>query len=322
MKMAAERGAKLTDQLLSFSRRQRLDPRPLNVNEAIAQMRGLLQSTLGGSIQIENHLGDVVWPALADPTQLEVAVLNLAINARDAMPNGGTLTFSSRRRRILDDPELEPGNYIELSISDTGDGMEPEVAARAFEPFFTTKEVGKGTGLGLSMVYGMARQSGGTARIESEIGVGTTVSIFFRRAGRGAEAQSSGDESTGKVSKDRNAARILVIDDDDDVRQFVVSGLEEYGHEVIEADSGQDGIARFMETDPDLVILDFLMPGMSGAEVASHILAAKPGQRLLFVSGYSETDAIRKVAPDADILAKPFRAAVLDDAVREALAGD
>ena len=200
--------------------------------------------------------------------------------------------------------------------------MAPDVLARAFEPFFTTKEVGKGTGLGLSMVYGMARQSGGTARVESELGVGTTVKIYFRRAGRGADAQAGVDDVGAKASGKRSMAKILVIDDDDDVRQFIVSGLEEYGHEVTEADSGQEGIARFIETDPDLVILDFLMPGMSGAEVASHILAAKPGQRLLFVSGYSETDVIRKVAPNADILAKPFRAAVLDEAVREALAAD
>ena len=197
--------------------------------------------------------------------------------------------------------------------------MEPEVLARAFEPFFTTKEVGKGTGLGLSMVYGMARQSGGAARIESEPGVGTTVRIFFRRAGRGADAQAAGEDAGSKLVGERSAARVLVIDDDDDVRRFIVSGLEEYGHEVFEADSGQKGIARFMEASPDLVVLDFLMPGMSGAEVASHILAAKPGQRILFVSGYNETDAIRKVAPDAEILAKPFRAAALEEAVRDAL---
>jgi CheY-like chemotaxis protein len=201
-------------------------------------------------------------------------------------------------------------------------GMEPEILARAFEPFFTTKEVGKGTGLGLSMVYGMARQSGGTARIESEPGAGTTVSIFFRRAGRGAAAHASDEDSSGRLGGGRSVARILVIDDDDDVRQFIVSGLQEYGHEVSEAGSGQEGIARFSEESPDLVILDFLMPGMSGAEVATHILAAKPDQRILFVSGYSETDAIRKVAPDADILAKPFRAAVLEEAIRDALAGD
>ena len=317
---AAERGARLTGQLLAFSRIQRLEVKPTYVAPLIDEMRPLLRNVLGPGIEKKFDLDPHLMPVMADPTQLEVAVLNLAINARDAMPGGGTLSISSKRRRILDVPELEPGNYIELSISDTGTGMEPEVLARAFEPFFTTKEVGKGTGLGLSMVYGMARQSGGTARIESEPGVGTTVKIYFRRAGRGADAPA-GEDAGARAGGKASAAKVLVIDDDDDVRQFIVSGLEEYGHEVTEADSGQEGIARFIETDPDLVILDFLMPGMSGAEVAAHILAAKPEQRLLFVSGYSETDAIRKVAPNAEILAKPFRAAVLDEAVRDALAG-
>jgi len=317
---AAERGARLTGQLLAFSRVQRLEVKPTYVAPLIDEMRPLLRNVLGPGIEKKFDLDPHLMPVMADPTQLEVAVLNLAINARDAMPDGGTLTFSSKRRRILDDPELEPGNYIELSIRDTGVGMEPEVVARAFEPFFTTKEVGKGTGLGLSMVYGMARQSGGTARIESEPGMGTVVSIFFRRAGKAADAQSGSEEAASGRDSSRKAAKILVIDDDDDVRQFVVSGLEEYGHEVSQAGNGQEGIARFMEVDPDLLILDFLMPGMSGAEVAAHILAAKPNQRILFVSGYSETDAIRKVAPNAEILAKPFRAATLDEAVREALA--
>ena len=317
---AAERGARLTGQLLAFSRVQRLEVKPTYVAPLIDEMRPLLRNVLGPGIEKKFDLDPHLMPVMADPTQLEVAVLNLAINARDAMPDGGTLIISSRRRRISDDPELEPGNYIELSISDTGSGMEPEVAARAFEPFFTTKEVGKGTGLGLSMVYGMARQSGGTARIESEPGAGTTVRIFFRRAGGGADVMPGLDEAGEKAGRGRSVGKILVIDDDDDVRQFIAAGLQESGHLVIEAASGQDGIARFVEAEPDLVILDFLMPGMSGAEVASHILAARPGQRILFVSGYSETDAIRKVAPDADILAKPFRAAVLDEAVREALA--
>ena len=319
---AAERGARLTGQLLAFSRVQRLEVKPTLVAPLIDEMRPLLRNVLGPGIEKKFDLDPHLMPVMADPTQLEIAVLNLAINARDAMPDGGTLTISSRRRRISDDPELEPGNYIELSISDTGSGMEPEVAARAFEPFFTTKEVGKGTGLGLSMVYGMARQSGGTARIESEPGAGTTVKIYFRRAGgRGADAPLGGDGASNKPDSERNAAKLLVIDDDDDVRQFIVASLQERGHLVIEAGNGQEGIAKFVEAEPDLVILDFLMPGMSGAEVASHILAARPDQRILFVSGYSETDAIRKVAPDADILAKPFRAAVLDEAVREALAG-
>jgi len=317
---AAERGARLTGQLLAFSRVQRLEVRPTYVAPLIEEMRPLLRNVLGPGIEKKFDLDPHLVPVMADPTQLEVAVLNLAINARDAMPDGGTLSISSRRRRISDDAELAPGNYIELSISDTGVGMEPEVLARAFEPFFTTKEVGKGTGLGLSMVYGMARQSGGTARIESEAGVGTTVKIYFRRASRAVDAQNGGDEAGERAGRKGQAAKILVIDDDDDVRRFIVSGLEEYGHEVTAAGNGQEGIERFMEVEPDLVILDFLMPGMSGAEVATHILAAKPSQRLLFVSGYSETDAIRKVAPNAEILAKPFRAAVLDEAVRETLA--
>src|SRR5512139_2876591 len=181
---AAERGARLTSQLLAFSRVQRLEVRPTYVAPLIEEMRPLLRNVLGPGIEKKFDLDPHLTPVLADPTQLEVAVLNLAINARDAMPEGGTLTLSSQRRRISDDPELEPGTYIELSIADTGAGMAPEVLARAFEPFFTTKEVGKGTGLGLSMVYGMARQSGGGVRIESEPGVGTTVRLYFRRADR------------------------------------------------------------------------------------------------------------------------------------------
>ncbi|RIX26812.1 PAS domain S-box protein [Sphingomonas edaphi] len=317
---AAERGARLTAQLLAFSRVQRLEVKPTYVAPLIEEMRPLLRNVLGPGIEKVFDLDPHLMPVMADPTQLEVAVLNLAINARDAMPEGGTLTISSRRRRISDDPELEPGHYVELSISDTGEGMTPEVLARAIEPFFTTKEVGKGTGLGLSMVYGMTRQSGGTARIESEPGVGTTVKLYFRRATRDAEVPLSNGETGDMLRRQQGKATILVIDDDDDVRQFIAASLEEYGHEVVEAADGREGIDRFAEVAPDLVILDFVMPGLSGAEVAAHIRATKPGQRILFVSGYSETDAIRKVAPDAEILPKPFRATVLDEAVRDALA--
>jgi PAS domain S-box-containing protein len=318
---AADRGARLTGQLLAFSRVQRLEVKPTFVAPLIEEMRPLLRNVLGPGIEKKFDLDPHLMPVMADPTQLELAVLNLAINARDAMPDGGTLTFSSRRRRISNDPDLEPGHYIELSIADTGSGMTPDVAARAFEPFFTTKEIGKGTGLGLSMVYGMARQSGGTARLESEAGVGTTVRLFFRRAGKQADMSANSGDTGDTAKRGRRVARVLVIDDDDDVRQFIAASLQEYGHDVISAGNGQDGIAKFFQASPDLVILDFLMPGMSGADVAAHILATKPDQPILFVSGYSETDAIRKVAPHADILAKPFRAAVLDEAVREALAG-
>lgn len=316
---AAERGARLTAQLLAFSRVQRLEVRPTYVAPLIEEMRPLLRNVLGPGIAKHFDLDPHLTPVLADPTQLEVAVLNLAINARDAMPEGGTLTIGTCKRRIGEDPELEPGTYVELSITDTGVGMAPEVLARAFEPFFTTKEVGKGTGLGLSMVYGMARQSGGSVKIESEPGVGTTVRLYFRRADRDAEVPASGGKTGDELRRDRGAAKVLVIDDDEDVRHFVAASLEEYGHEVIEAADGVDGIERFGAVEPDLVIIDYIMPGLSGAEVAAHIVATKPGQPILFVSGYNETDEIRKVAPDAHILAKPFRAAALEDAVRAAL---
>jgi PAS domain S-box-containing protein len=317
---AAERGAKLTAQLLAFSRVQRLEVRPTYVAPLIEEMRPLLRNVLGPGIEKKFDLDPQLTPVLADPTQLEVAVLNVAINARDAMPEGGTLTFSSRKRRIVSDPDLEPGTYVELSIADTGVGMSPEVRERAVEPFFTTKEVGKGTGLGLSMVYGMARQSGGTIKIDSELGKGTTVRLFLRRADRDGEVPASGGQTGDELRRSRGAATVLVIDDDPDVRHFIAASLEEYGHEVVEAADGREGIEKFGSGMHDLVIIDYIMPGLSGAEVAGHILATRPDQPILFVSGYNETDAIRRVSPDAAVLAKPFRAAALEDAVRSVLA--
>ncbi|MGI8931655.1 MAG: PAS domain-containing protein [Sphingomicrobium sp.] len=316
---AAERGARLTAQLLAFSRIQRLEVRPTFIAPLIEEMAPLLRNVLGPGIAKKYDLDSHLMPVMAEPTQLEVAVLNLAINARDAMKDGGMLTISSRRVAIADDPELDAGDYIELSIADTGEGMPPEVVAKAFEPFFTTKDVGKGTGLGLSMVYGMARQSGGTARIESEVGVGTTVRLYFRRAEKDGEVPLSGGRTGDIIRREKGGATVLLIDDDDEVRRFMAASLVDFGHRVIEASNGADGIRRFAEAAPDLVVLDFVMPGLSGAEVAARILAHKPDQRILFVSGYSETEAIREVAPDAPVLTKPFRPAALDAAVRDAL---
>jgi len=317
---AAERGARLTAQLLAFSRVQRLEVRPTFVAPLIENMRSLLRNVLGPGIEKRFLLDEEMVPVLADPTQLELAVLNLAINARDAMPEGGLLTFETRKVTIDSDPELEPGDYIELSISDTGVGMPPDIVDRAFEPFFTTKEVGRGTGLGLSMVYGVARQSGGTARIESRLGKGTTVRLYFRNsdteavsADRVVAAQEVTEETSGK-------ARVLVVDDDPDVRGFIVGSLEDLGYSVREAAEGEGALAEFRRDPPDLVVLDFLMPGMSGAEVALAIRTERPEQPILFVSGYSETDAIRAAAPGATLLAKPFRSDALASAVRKVLA--
>jgi len=316
---AADRGARLTGQLLAFSRVQRLELQPTFVAPLIQNMRPLLRNVLGPGISKEFDLDEALMPVTADPTQLEVAILNLAINARDAMPDGGMLRFVSRRVTIKDDPELEDGEYIELCISDTGTGMPPEVVERAFEPFFTTKEVGKGTGLGLSMVYGMARQSGGTARIESTPGNGTAVKLYFRKAMRPVvEAGEPAEEParTGAAAAERS---ILVIDDDPDVRAFIVEALKESGYKVREATDGRSGIAEIGRDPVDLVIIDFVMPEMSGADVAREIRVKYPGQPVLFVSGYSETDAVKRTAPDAPLLAKPFRADALEKAVRGAL---
>ena len=317
---AAERGARLTGQLLAFSRVQRLEVRPTYVAPLIQNMRPLLRNVLGPGITKQFDLDETMMQVMADPTQLEVAVLNLAINARDAMPNGGFITFASRPVCVTDDPDLEDGDYVELCISDTGTGMPPEVIERAFEPFFTTKEVGKGTGLGLSMVYGMARQSGGTARIESTLDKGTNVRILFRKADEAVSEHALGyDEPTSAIVP-LAPLSILVIDDDPDVRAFIVASLGEQGFRVREASDGREGLAALDREVPDLVVLDFIMPGLSGADVARKIRAKHPRQPILFVSGYSETEAVKRAAPDAVLLTKPFRAEALQRAVRSALA--
>jgi PAS domain S-box-containing protein len=316
---AAERGARLTAQLLAFSRVQRLEVRPTFVAPLIQNMRPLLRNVLGPGITKEFDLDESLMPVAADPTQLEVAILNLAINARDAMPGGGVLKFATRKIAISTDPELEDGDYIELTISDTGVGMPPEVAERAFEPFFTTKEVGKGTGLGLSMVYGMARQSGGAVRIESRPGEGTAVRMYFRKAEARMVLDAAATSETALAEVERQAASVLVIDDDPDVRAFIAAALEDQGFLVRQASGGREGLAEVQREKPDLVIVDFVMPEMSGAEVARRIRTKIPQQSILFVSGYSETEAVKRTAPDAPLLTKPFRADALHRAVRAAL---
>jgi PAS domain S-box-containing protein len=316
---AAERGARLTGQLLAFSRVQRLEVRPTYVAPLIENMRALLRNVLGPGITKQFELDEARIPIMGDPTQLEVAILNLAINARDAMPDGGVLTFSTRPVEIAADPELDDGEYLELCITDTGSGMPPEIAERAFEPFFTTKEVGKGTGLGLSMVYGMARQSGGAARIESTPGKGTAVKLLFRKADEAVAEATTGAEEPVGAAVPFAPVSVLVIDDDPDVRGFIVTSLEEQGYRVREASDGREGLRAIEREPPDLVILDFIMPGLSGADVARRIRSRRPDQPILFVSGYSETEAVKRTAPDTPLLAKPFRADALHKAVRGAL---
>jgi signal transduction histidine kinase len=323
MRTAAERGAKLTDQLLSFSRRQRLEPRSLDLNESIAGMRDLLQSTLGGSIQIETMLKHGLWCALVDPTQLELAVLNLAINARDAMEVGGTLKVEIENVTLgpATYPEEPPaGDYVAIRVSDTGTGMAEDIRAKVFEPFFTTKGPSKGSGLGLSQVLGFAKQSGGGVRIESRVGEGTSVFVYLPRAG-GERIDERPVAARISAAGAFTGASILLVDDDNAVREVTRAMLHELGYAVLEAGSGGaalDVLSR--EPKIDLMIVDFAMPGMNGAEVARQVKTKRPFLPILFVTGFSDRTGMAGV-DEAYILAKPFVYDELASKVRFCLAG-
>ena len=322
MRAAAERGAKLTDQLLSFSRRQRLEPKALDLNDTVAAMRDLLQSTMGGSIRIETKLSRGLWAALVDPTQLELAVLNLAINARDAMQIGGTLGVVTSNVTLGSPlyPEEPPAcDYVEISVTDTGTGMSQEVRAKVFEPFFTTKEIGKGSGLGLSQVLGFAQQSAGGVRIESRPGTGTSVRIYLPRAATKAAARETA--LVPLRAAQNHEASVLLVDDDNAVREVTAAMLRELGYGVLEAGSGGAAL-DLLEREPklDLILIDFAMPGMSGAELARHVQVKRPTLPILFITGFAERAALVGVS-EAQIIGKPFLDDELADKVQLALAG-
>jgi signal transduction histidine kinase/CheY-like chemotaxis protein len=321
MRIAAERGAKLTDQMLTFSRRQRLQPKTLDLNAVIDGMRELLQSTIGGSVQIETQLAPDVWAAFADPTQLELAVLNLAINARDAMPVGGRLTVTTANVSLGQPlwPEDPPaGDYVQICVADKGAGMSDDVRRKAFEPFFTTKDVGKGSGLGLSQVLGFAKQSRGGVRIRSIPGEGTSVYIYLPRA-EPATLQETAAAPAAQTHCVTQGGTILLVDDDRAVRDVTASMLRDLGYVVLEAGSGGaslDLVER--ERNVDLVVLDFAMPGMSGVEVARQLKARSPSLPVMFITGFADRAAIEGVDPEC-ILGKPFETGVLAEKVKRAL---
>jgi PAS domain S-box-containing protein len=309
---AAQRGANLTAQLLAFSRSQKLELQQINLSALLSGMRELLGRTLGPTIRIQIDLGAHSAGVLCDQTQLEMAVLNLAINARDAMPNGGELRISTYERTITHDPELPTGRYIELAVSDTGTGMLAEVAAKAFDPFFTTKGVGKGTGLGLSQVYGMARQAGGVARIQSMPQQGTTVWLLLPSLDKIRSAAAEREESDSPIA--RMTATVLVVDDDADVRQFLVEALQTFGYHVLEAEDGYAALSLLAKSSPDLVIVDYAMPGLTGVETVRELRLKRPDLPILFVSGYAETAAMEKVVDEKiAVLRKPFQISKLQE---------
>jgi signal transduction histidine kinase len=317
---AAERGAKLTDQLLAFSRRQRLEPKVLDLNGIVSGMRDLLQSTMGGRIRIDTMLENRLWPALVDPTQLELAILNLAINARDAMGLGGSLAVSTANVTLgppTAPEEPSPGDYVAICVSDTGTGMTEEARRKAFEPFFTTKEIGKGSGLGLSQVLGFAQQSAGGVRIDSRSGQGTSVHIYLPRShGR---PQSEAPAAVPAQTAEAQGATILLVDDDHAVREVTAALLRELRYRVYEAGSGGAAL-DLLQRDPDieLMLVDFAMPGMSGADLARRVNATRPLLPLLFITGFAEHQALSGIAENR-IIRKPFQRAELAQKVRTAL---
>jgi signal transduction histidine kinase len=286
---AARSCADLTKRLLGFARRQALDPKRLDLADELERLREMVLRLLGKPIKVDISCAKNVWPVHIDASQLEAAIINLVINARDAMPDGGRLRISARNRsrndRGLAGLGLEPGDYVELSVADTGTGMPPEVKARAFEPFFTTKDSGKGTGLGLSTIYGFVQQSGGTVTIESEPGQGTTVSLFLPKATKGAV--SAKRETAPQTAVELCGCRVLVVDDDEQVRQLAKCMLEELGCDIILAEDGEAAV-RLLETQPEISLLftDCMMPGkLDGPALAMEARRLMPNLPVLFTSG-------------------------------------
>jgi DNA-binding response OmpR family regulator len=323
----ADRAAKLTARLLAFARRQPLSPRPIDANKLVAGIAVLLRRTIGEMIALEFRPQDELWTTHADPNQLENALLNLALNARDAMGNGGRLAIETRNCELdagfvaaLEEP-IEPGDYVMIAVADTGTGMDQSTIEHAFEPFFTTKDVGKGTGLGLSQVYGFVRQSAGHVRIDSRPGVGSVVKIYLpRHIGTAADAGMARRRSIGGAPGTRC---ILVVEDDATLRGYSVGVLRRSGYRVLEAEDGSDAMDLLRrESGIELLFTDIVMPGgMNGRQLADAALALRPGLKVLFTTGYSRnalaTD--HRLDAAAPLIAKPFSSDMLVAKVRGVL---
>ncbi len=320
---AAERGATLVSQLLAFARKQRLEPKPVDVNRLVEGLSDLLARTIGSTITIKQDLTEDLWPALVDPSQIELVLLNLSINARDAMSAGGSLSIETRNlsHRGGGDADLKSGDYVVLSVADTGSGMSDEVKARAFEPFFTTKEVGKGSGLGLSMVYGVVRQSGGGVEIDSIVGTGTTIRVYLPRAEALPEAAAP-----DPVAPDQNelaGVRLLLVDDDPAVREVTGLMLREIGCTVIEAGSGTEALLLLEQgLEIDVIAADVAMPGMNGPELVRQVRKRLPSIAVLLITGYADPALVEEDDNALVTLRKPFRQADLARAVERALDRD
>jgi CheY-like chemotaxis protein len=320
---AADRAAVLTHRLLAFSRRQTLDPKPTGVNRLVAGMEELIRRTVGPAVTLEVVAAVGLWTTLVDANQLENALLNLCINARDAMPDGGRLTIETANRwldeRTARDRDLPPGQYVSLCVSDTGSGMTPQMMARAFDPFFTTKPLGLGTGLGLSMVHGFVRQSGGEVRIYSEPGQGTMVCLYLPRH-LGEDAAGASGPAAAALPSDGQGETVLVVDDEPTVRMLVAEVLAELGYTAIEAADATAGLA-LLQADGriDLLVTDVGLPGgMNGRQLADAARATRPGLKVLFITGYAENAVIGHghLESGMQVVTKPFAMDALAGRIR------
>jgi nitrogen-specific signal transduction histidine kinase/CheY-like chemotaxis protein len=323
---AANRGADLTRRLLAFSRRQVLEPVNVDMNAAVSGLAGMITRTLGEHIEVQTVLALGLWETRIDPAQLESTLLNLCVNARDAMPDGGKLTIETANF-VLDSgyamqfPDVKSGDYVLLTVSDRGTGMSREIVERAFEPFFTTKERDKGTGLGLSMVYGFVKQSGGHITISSELGRGTSVKLYFPRAD---SASTRREPAAAVMSEPKGTETILVVEDEPDVRRTVVGMLRGLGYRVLVAENGPTAL-KILENaaiDVDLLFTDLIMSGgMNGLELAEKVQVLRPGLHVLYTSGYAD-GAVRgkeNILRDKQLIAKPYVRQVLAERVRQSL---
>jgi CheY-like chemotaxis protein len=322
---SANRAAALTHRLLAFARRQPLSPKPVDANQLIGSLEDLLRRTIGEGIDLEIIPSEKLWSTLCDPNQLESGLLNLAINARDAMPEGGRMMIKTKNARLdgvlENNPSLSPGDYICIEVSDTGTGMTAEVAARAFDPFFTTKPIGQGTGLGLSMIYGFARQSNGHVAIDSTPGHGTSVKVYLPRYVGDAAADAA---SLDMIAQHQASGEtVLVVEDEPVVRSVVLELLEEQGYRTLEAVDGPSGLHLLGRNDRiDLLVTDVGLPGMNGLELGDQARELRPELKILFITGYADNVAMARgfLKPGMDMMTKPFDGEKFLQRVRDMIA--
>ena len=323
----ARRAALLTQRLLSFSRQQPLQPKPISLNTLVSGMSDLLHHSIGADVRLEAVLAGGLWRVNVDPNQLENVLLNLAVNSRDAMPDGGRLTIETQNAHLDDHyaaahANVEAGQYVMIAVTDTGAGMPQDVIDKAFDPFFTTKAVGKGTGLGLSQVYGFIKQSGGHVKIYSEPGHGTTVKIYLPRL---RDADADGDTPARPpeaLPAPSDLATILVVEDDAAVRAFTIEALTELGYTVIAADGGAAAL-RLLEAHPEVALLfsDVVMPDMNGRKLANEARVRRPNLKVLFTTGYTRNAVVHNgvLDPEVELIGKPFTVEALAAKVRAVL---